>query len=107
MEEQKRAHHGARKPKSSAFPEEPQRDVLQFLLEHAPLENWERDVLGHRARRRPTTSRPRAMTKILNEGWACVTGDTLVFTDRGLVPMAEVVERGTVSVSDGEATRAV
>ena len=27
------------------FPEHPQRDVLQFLIEHAPLERWQRDVL--------------------------------------------------------------
>src|SRR5690606_34279943 len=28
------------------FPPEPVRDVLAFLLDHAPLERWERDVLG-------------------------------------------------------------
>src|SRR5690606_23138180 len=28
------------------FPERPERDVLQFLLEYAPLENWERDILS-------------------------------------------------------------
>ena len=27
------------------FPEQPERDVLRFLLEHAPLERWEHDVL--------------------------------------------------------------
>ena len=32
--------------KKKHVPEEPRRDVLQFLLEHAPLENWERDVLA-------------------------------------------------------------
>ena len=31
--------------KQRQFPARPERDVLQFLLEHAPLERWERDVL--------------------------------------------------------------
>src|SRR5947209_4389043 len=29
-----------------AFPERPEKDVLQFLIEHAPLKPWQRDVLG-------------------------------------------------------------
>src|SRR5256886_12544793 len=28
------------------FPEKPERDVLAFLIEHAPLERWEADVLA-------------------------------------------------------------
>src|SRR5690606_22423554 len=28
------------------FPVHPERDIMLFLLEHAPLRNWERDVLG-------------------------------------------------------------
>ena len=31
---------------STRFPESPTRDVLLFLLEHARLERWQRDVLG-------------------------------------------------------------
>ena len=34
-----------RSEKAKKFPEHPERDVLLFLLEHAPLERWERDVL--------------------------------------------------------------
>ena len=59
LEEQK-ARIAERAQRKRRVPEEPQRDVLQFLLDHAPLENWERDILAHRARRRPTTSRRRA-----------------------------------------------
>jgi len=33
------------KEKELRFPEEPERDVLKFLLDHAPLEKWEREVL--------------------------------------------------------------
>src|SRR5688572_31639483 len=33
------------KEKVKTFPERPDRDVLGFLVDHAPLERWERDVL--------------------------------------------------------------
>ena len=33
------------------FPSSPQRDVLRFLAEAAPLENWEREVFAHGAGR--------------------------------------------------------
>lgn len=51
------------------FPVEPQRDVLKFLLEHAPLEDWERDCLEV-IRNEAYYYAPQAMTKIMNEGWA-------------------------------------
>ncbi len=34
------------KEDNRSFPEEPVRDVLLFLLEHAPLKDWQRDVLA-------------------------------------------------------------
>jgi len=46
------------------------------------------------------------MTKIMNEGWACVAPDTPVFTAEGVLPMKSVVENHT-TVSDGEDVRAV
>ena len=51
------------------IPEEPDRDVMGFLLEHAPLEPWERDVLAV-IRREAYYFAPQAQTKIMNEGWA-------------------------------------
>lgn len=51
------------------FPEEPQRDVLAFLIAHAPLEGWKRDVLEI-VRDEAYYFAPQAMTKIMNEGWA-------------------------------------
>ena len=50
----------AEKQKAKQFPEHPERDVLLFLLEHAPLNAWQRDVLEHHPRRRRTTSPRRA-----------------------------------------------
>jgi len=44
--------------KSGRFPPEPVRDVLQFLLDHAPLKRWQHEILEI-VRMRRTTSRRR------------------------------------------------
>jgi stage V sporulation protein R len=62
MEEQEEARH-------SRFPEEPQRDILAFLIQNAPLERWQRDCLEI-VRNEAYYYAPQAMTKIMNEGWA-------------------------------------
>ena len=68
VEEQKRKLE-EEKQKKKRFPEEPRRDVLEFLLEYAPLERWERDCLEI-IRNEAYYYAPQAMTKIMNEGWA-------------------------------------
>jgi stage V sporulation protein R len=88
------------------FPEKPERDVLAFLIEHAPLERWEADVLSV-IREEAYYFAPQGQTKICNEGWACVAADSLVFTAVGLLPMKAVVEGAAKRVSDGEKDRHV
>jgi stage V sporulation protein R len=68
VEQQKRRLEEARE-KTKSFPEHRQRDVLGFLMEHAPLERWEREVLGV-IRREAYYFLPQMQTKIMNEGWA-------------------------------------
>jgi stage V sporulation protein R len=52
------------------FPEEPQKDILLFLAEHAPdLAEWQRDIL-HIVRSEMLYFVPQMQTKIMNEGWA-------------------------------------
>lgn len=53
----------------SAFPKQPVRDVLLFLLQHAPLEDWQQDILSI-VRDESYYYAPQAMTKVMNEGWA-------------------------------------
>ncbi|MDD9946881.1 MAG: SpoVR family protein [Myxococcales bacterium] len=65
--QRKRVEAEAERAKS--VPEEPDRDVMGFLLEQAPLEPWERDVLAV-IRREAYYFAPQAQTKIMNEGWA-------------------------------------
>jgi stage V sporulation protein R len=51
------------------FPEHPERDILAFLLEHAPLADWEREILEI-VRDEAYYFAPQGQTKIMNEGWA-------------------------------------
>ncbi len=55
---------------SRQFPNEPQKDILQFLLEYAPLKAWQRDVLDI-VREEAYYFAPQGQTKIMNEGCAC------------------------------------
>ncbi len=67
--EEQRAKIEAEKEKAKKFPERSERDVLAFLLEHAPLERWERDILEI-VREEALYFHPQMQTKIMNEGWA-------------------------------------
>jgi stage V sporulation protein R len=49
--------------------DKPDRDVLKFLLDHAPLEAWQHEVLSI-IRDEAYYFAPQGMTKIMNEGWA-------------------------------------
>src|SRR5271156_2669491 len=61
----------AKEESARTFPEHPEKDVLLFLIEHAPLKPWQRDVLSI-VRDEAYYFAPQAQTKIMNEGWACL-----------------------------------
>jgi stage V sporulation protein R len=69
LERQRAEHEKASAAARTAFPAEPTRDVLLFLLRHAPLENWQADILGI-IRDESYYFAPQGQTKIMNEGWA-------------------------------------
>src|SRR5437588_1576384 len=93
--------------KSRKFPEHAEKDTLLFLIEYAPLKPWQRDVLSI-IRAEAYYFAPQGQTKIINEGWACLVKDSLVFTDRGILRMGELVDgRMGVRVNDGETARHV
>jgi stage V sporulation protein R len=90
--------------KRRRFPEDPQKDVLLFLLEHAPLENWQREVLWI-IREEAYYFAPQAQTKIMNEGWATYW-HAKIMTERALND-AEVIDfadhhSGTVAAHPGQ-----
>ncbi len=66
-EQRKRIEENAKKAKK--FPRHPERDILKFLMHHAPLVRWQRDVIDM-LREEAYYFAPQAMTKIMNEGWA-------------------------------------
>ncbi len=93
-----------RKQKKRAYPGLPQKDVLLFLIEHAPLERWERDVLSI-IRDESLYFSPQAQTKIMNEGWA-VYWHSRIMTEK-VLKASEVVDyadhtAGTLSTSPGQ-----
>ncbi len=67
--ESQRKRMAAEKDKERIFPLSPVRDVLGFLLENAPLERWEHDILRV-IRTEAYYFMPQMQTKIMNEGWA-------------------------------------
>lgn len=55
--------------KMRSFPESPERDVLKFLIDHAPVSSWQKRVLEI-IRDESYYFAPQGQTKIMNEGWA-------------------------------------
>ncbi len=51
------------------FPSSPERDIMKFLIQHAPLEEWQQDVMSI-IRDEAHYYAPQGMTKTMNEGWA-------------------------------------
>jgi stage V sporulation protein R len=71
------------------FPEHPEKDVLLFLIEHAPLKPWQRDALSI-VRDEAYYFAPQAQTKIMNEGWASYW-HSKIMTQKALQP-SEVID---------------
>ncbi|HEX4453424.1 MAG TPA: SpoVR family protein [Kofleriaceae bacterium] len=89
LEAQKKKKEEEAKKARRKFPEQPQRDVMQFLIEHAPLDHWQRDVLEI-VRDEAYYFAPQAMTKIMNEGWATYW-HSKILTEKALTA-AEVID---------------
>lgn len=93
----------AERQKQKNFPEEPVQDVLGFLLEYAPLEAWEADLLDI-VKEEAYYFLPQGQTKIMNEGWASYWHSTIM-TQKAL-DVSELIDfcdhhAGTVSQQAG------
>ncbi len=102
LEEQRRRLEEAQK-QEERLPPAPERDVLLFLLEHAPLYNWQYDILDM-IREEAYYFAPQGQTKIMNEGWASYV-HTQIMTRWALEPN-ELIDyadhhSGTVAVHPG------
>ena len=81
----------------------PTRDVLRFLLEHAPLKRWQAEVLSL-VREEAYYFAPQAQTKIMNEGWASYWHSMMM--TRRVLKDSEVIDfadhhSGTLATSPG------
>ena len=88
-----------------SFPEHPEKDVLLFLIENAPMKGWQRDVLSI-IRDEAYYFTPQGMTKVINEGWASFWHSTMM-TQKVLSP-SEVIDyadhhSGTMAMSQAAA----
>lgn len=91
------------KEEKKKFPIEPERDVLLFLIQHAPLERWQRDILAI-IREEAYYFLPQMQTKIMNEGWASYWHSTIM-TQKALTPN-EIIDyadhhAGTLATAPG------
>ena len=69
MQKQRKRYDDLRSNRTEKTPAHPTRDVLLFLLRHAPLTPWQQDVLSI-IRDEAYYFAPQAQTKVMNEGWA-------------------------------------
>jgi stage V sporulation protein R len=92
-----------RRKEAKRFPPQPERDVLAFIMAHAPLENWERDLLGI-VREESYYFLPQRQTKVMNEGWASYWHSRImtsqVLTDAEVIDYADH-HSGTVATAPG------
>jgi stage V sporulation protein R len=102
LQEQRRSLQ-EKKKQPKRFPEEPEKDLMLFLLQYAPLQPWQQDVLRI-VRDEAYYFAPQAQTKIMNEGWASYW-HSVIMTQKGLGD-AEIVDyadhhSGTVATQSG------
>lgn len=102
--DQQRQDMAERAEQERKFPARPERDVLQFLIQYAPLENWQREVLTI-IRDEAYYFAPQGQTKIMNEGWASYWHSKLmtqhVLTDAEVVDFADH-HAGTLATRPGQ-----
>ena len=90
--------------KTERNPAEPMRDVLLFLIQNAPLKNWQQDVLSI-IRSEALYFSPQGQTKIMNEGWASYWHSTMM--TRNILSAAEIIDyadhhSGTLASAQGQ-----
>ena len=101
--EEQRQKLKTERAESKQFPPSPERDVLGFILAYAPLENWERDIVGI-IREESYYFLPQRQSKVMNEGWASYWHSTImttkVLTDADVIDYADH-HSGTVATQPG------
>lgn len=85
------------------FPKEPTKDILQFLMLYAPIEDWQKDIVSI-IRDEAYYFAPQGMTKIMNEGWASYWHSKLmtehIMSDSEIIDFADR-HSGTMAMQPG------
>jgi stage V sporulation protein R len=89
LKEEEEQQRKQREQVARSFPERPEKDVLLFLIDHAPIKPWQRDILSI-IRDEAYYFAPQGQTKIMNEGWASYWHSTIM-TTKALAP-TEVID---------------
>jgi stage V sporulation protein R len=101
--EEQRKKQEAERHKARHFPENPQKDILLFLLNYAPLERWQHTILEI-VRDEAYYFAPQGMTKVMNEGWASYWHSRIMtekaMTDSEVISFADH-HAGVVGTSPG------
>lgn len=73
-------------------PVEPTEDLLRYIIDNSSvLEDWQKDILEV-IRYEGQYYWPIIRTKFMNEGFACIAGNSLVHTENGFVPIEKAIE---------------
>lgn len=73
-------------------PVEPTEDLLRYIIDNSSsLEDWQKDILEI-IRYEGQYYWPIIRTKNMNEGFACIVGNSLVHTENGFVPIERAIE---------------
>ncbi len=103
IEAQRKRIRADRVKDKKSEPQKPLRDALLYLLKHAPLEDWQSDILAI-VREEAYYYAPQGQTKIMNEGWATYWHSTIMtrycLTDDELITYCDH-HSGTVANSPG------
>ncbi len=101
--EEQRARLEEKRMRKRNFPPEPVRDIMEFMLKYAPLEQWQRNILSM-IREEAYYFAPQGQTKIMNEGWASYWHSKImtekVLNDSEIVDFADH-HSGTLATSPG------
>ncbi|MEE9270692.1 MAG: SpoVR family protein [Candidatus Krumholzibacteria bacterium] len=103
LQRRKEEMEEARK-REGGFPPKPEKDILMFLIQYAPIPTWQRDILSM-IREESYYFAPQAQTKIMNEGWATYWHTKIMtrkcLDDSELIDYADH-QSGTLGVQPGQ-----
>lgn len=101
---EQRRKQSEERQRTRKFPEQPDRDVMGFVLRFGQLQRWQQDVLSI-IRDEAYYFAPQAMTKVMNEGWASFWHTRLmtkhILSDSEVITYADH-HSGTVTMRPGQ-----